>query len=242
VKVNIRIPNKEVNTIWNQWLKSMIVSAIREHVKQQMAKKLVQFLIAGKNDAIRSCLDQAFSRLSYFDMETPPESVYQLVILGLLGMDKSTKMKWKWYRDSGKAHAHVIGQSGLLAIIIEVKVRRNDGQRLAELAEEALDELKEKVDFDDLHANVESMWQYGIGCSGKACNVKARKIARGRDDGSFDVERRNVHAECSLPLYFHFRTRKHTCCPPSFPCKIIQDQAGDIDGEVNFRPPKEAHS
>jgi hypothetical protein len=163
----------------------MIVSAVREQVEQQVAKMLVQSLLAGKNEAIRSCLDQAFSRLSYFDMETPPESVYQLVILGLLGMDKSTKMKWKWYRDSGKAHAHVIGQSGLLAIIIEVKVRRNEGQRSAELAEEALDELKEKVNLNDLHASVESMWQYGMGCSGKACNVKARKIARDRDDGGW---------------------------------------------------------
>ncbi len=162
------IPNKEVAGVWQTQVQQWFASVLQKQDGNNFTTALWQGDCAGLENILVSIL---LKRLSVHDLR---EYAYHVLLVALFPDGYLVKSN----RESGLGRYDILALDGdrNRAAVIEVK-RADTEQQLAARAEEALQQIAEKMYDTDLRTELRSptILHYGIAFCGKLCKVLMRE-------------------------------------------------------------------
>ena len=170
VFLRVRIPNKEVKTIYQ----STILGWFRQRIEKQDFRDFYRAMEDGNAEKMEEILnEQLFSAISFYDSA---ENFYHGFLAGILSQSENYLVRSN--RESGSGRSDIMVKSPSLrgrSFILELKVSEDIDELEAD-AEKALQQIYDKRYMDELRAEgYKKIDCYGISFYRKDCEVRFGK-------------------------------------------------------------------
>ncbi|MCT4619374.1 MAG: ATP-binding protein [Marinisporobacter sp.] len=176
---DLKIPNLEIRYLYKKIIMSWFKESISNREMIVMFDNLVNGKVEGFERILKKCIT---SSASYFDIGKESEKFYHSFVLGMLVM-LNNKYKIKSNRESGYGRYDIMmipKNKEDLGIVIEFKkIDVKDGQNLAVLVDQALEQIDHKNYIQELiDEDIQSIMKLGIAFKGKEIMMKKEIIKK----------------------------------------------------------------
>lgn len=175
-KVVLRIPNKEVQDIFETQISEWFMKCVRED--RNAAEKIYQALLQGGAETagtvLTALLQRSISIRDIYTRKSLRENFYHGFVMGLLHTFPSVRSN----TESGRGYADILIQDERTqtGVVLELKYAENG--HLEQACEEALEQIEEKqYDSSLRQANMKTIRRYGLAFFQKICLVREGRIS-----------------------------------------------------------------